>query len=590
MEVYFQLVKTEEQLRKVCDEIFDSEPAIGLDTETTSFDPHLGRLRLIQMSNGRTTVVIDLDAFSEMIAPGDNETLAPLRRLLSDKTKIKFIHNAKFDVKWIKHHLGVEVAGVFDTMLASILLAAGDQEKRHSLAEASLNFLQVEVDKSEQSSDWSNPELTESQLRYAAADALMAYRLGKKLEELLLNEAMMKVAGLEFDAVVPLSVMEMNGMHVDKILWEEKLENTHQRKKNVEEELKSALARLLSQKSLFSTKIQIDLEDQSQLNGLLSELGIQIPAVSGKMRALRKISTDFPQLNSLIEYQSLQKTLTDFGKNFLASIKQKTNRVHCDYRQIGNTAGYIKSNKPNLQQIPSDYRACFVAPEGKKIVTAKYEDLELRTLAFLSDEGKLIEALKDVENPHREIAAQIFGTNGNNITPDHISLVRRLNMAIVYGAGASFLADITGTTQENANKLMNLYFSAYPKVKLWLEKLTQRVEDEKLCRSLSGRLYRPKLDGANKRKALRRYAQVFAIQSLIADLIKRSLSALHENLADTSAKLIGVFQHGFIIECGSDDVEAINALVRDLMKKRAAEYLSGVPINVTLIAGDFWEI
>lgn len=590
MEVYFQLVKTEEQLRKVCDEIFASEPALGLDTETTSFDPHLGRLRLIQMSNGSTTVVIDLYAVSEMIAPRDNKTLDPLRRLLSDETKIKFIHNAKFDVKWIKHHLGVEVAGVFDTMLASILLAAGDQEKRHSLAEASLNFLQVEVDKSEQSSDWSNPELSESQLKYAAADALMAYRLGKKLEELLLNESMMKVASVEFNAVVPLSVIEMNGMHVDTTLLKDKLENTRQRKEDVEEELKSVLARLSSQKSLFSNKIQFDLENQSQLNSLLSELGIQPLSVSSKTRTLRKISTDFPQLNSLIEYQSLQKTLTDFGKNFLASIKQKTNRVHCDYRQIGNIAGYIKSNKPNLQQIPSDYRACFVAPEGKKIITAKYEDLELRALAFLSDELKLLELLRNEENPHRKIAAQIFGTNGNNITPDHISLVRRLNMAIVYGAGASFLADITGTTQENANKLMNLYFSAYPKVKLWLEKISQRVEEEKLCRSLSGRRYRPKLDDADKRKALRRYAQVFAIQSLIADMVKRSLSALHENLADTSAKLIGVFQHGFIIECGVDDVEKINVLVRDLMEKKAVEYLSGVPINVTLIAGDFWEI
>jgi DNA polymerase I-like protein with 3'-5' exonuclease and polymerase domains len=137
---------------------------------------------------------------------------------------------------------------------------------------------------------------------------------------------------------------------------------------------------------------------------------------------------------------------------------------------------------------------------------------------------------------------------------------------------------------------MNLYFSAYPKVKLWLEKLSQRVEEEKLCRSLSGRRYKPKLDAPDKRKALRRYAQIFAIQSLIADLVKRCLSALHEKLANTSAKLIGVFQHGFIIECEVDDVEKINVLVRDLMEKKAVEYLSGVPINVKLSVSHFWEL
>ena len=128
MEIYFQLISDAESLKKAGDELKD-EPFLGFDVETTELDPYKGDLRLVQLSDGKNTKVIDLKPFSEK---GDLRTLpdlAPLRDLLASSRQTKIAHNAKFDTKWVRHHLGTEVGGVYDTYLASILISAGEGER-----------------------------------------------------------------------------------------------------------------------------------------------------------------------------------------------------------------------------------------------------------------------------------------------------------------------------------------------------------------------------------------------------------------------------------------------------------------------------
>ncbi|HEX2640937.1 MAG TPA: hypothetical protein VHL50_10215, partial [Pyrinomonadaceae bacterium] len=139
MEVYFQIIRDAEGLTKACSELAN-EKFLGFDTETTELDPYHGELRLVQLSNGRSTQVIDLRPFSERGKLTENTELAPLRALLADSGVTKIAHNAKFDAKWTRACLGTEVAGVFDTFLASQLIAAGDQDRRHSLADVAQHF------------------------------------------------------------------------------------------------------------------------------------------------------------------------------------------------------------------------------------------------------------------------------------------------------------------------------------------------------------------------------------------------------------------------------------------------------------------
>ncbi len=193
MEVYFQFITDADGLKKACGEL-QAAPFIGFDTETTELDPYRGDIRLVQLSDGKNTQVIDLKPFA---AKGDLRTmseLAPLRDLLADRSRVKIAHNAKFDAKWVRHHLGAELNGVFDTFLASQLIAAGDQDRRHSLAEVAKFFTEVELDKSMQVSDWSAAELSHSQVEYAARDAAIMPQLREQLAERLKNDDLEQVA------------------------------------------------------------------------------------------------------------------------------------------------------------------------------------------------------------------------------------------------------------------------------------------------------------------------------------------------------------------------------------------------------------
>jgi len=139
----YKVIKTAEELRKAI-ETLTSQPVVGLDSETTELDPFTSRLRLIQLATPDRVFIIDFDHFSN----GNADALEPLRRLLSAPRPIKIAHNAKFDAKFIKHNLGVDLAGLFDTLLASQLVGAGDIEERHGLETVASRYLNEAVDKS----------------------------------------------------------------------------------------------------------------------------------------------------------------------------------------------------------------------------------------------------------------------------------------------------------------------------------------------------------------------------------------------------------------------------------------------------------
>ena len=211
LSINFQYVTDAAALKKACEEL-KREQHVGFDTETTELDPYRGNLRLVQLSTGRSTYVVDIKKFGD---GRGNADLTPLRSLLSDATVIKIAHNAKFDMKWVRHHLGCEINGVFDTYLASLLIAAGDSERRHSLADVAKFFTEMELDKTEQISDWSADELSQSQLQYAALDAQVMVGLREQMAERLKLDKLEEVANLEFNCLMPIAEMELNGIFLD---------------------------------------------------------------------------------------------------------------------------------------------------------------------------------------------------------------------------------------------------------------------------------------------------------------------------------------------------------------------------------------
>lgn len=369
MEIYFQLINDAETLRKVCGDL-RNEDFLGFDTETTELSPYDGTLRLVQLSTGRDTKVIDLMPFA---ARGDLRTsaeLAPLRDLLAAPKPIKIAHNAKFDAKWISHHLGAQLGGTFDTLLASQLIAAGDDGRRHSLAEVTSHFLGTELDKSEQVSDWSQPELSQAQIEYAARDAATMIPLREKIVEKLKSDELVKVAKIEFDCVVPIAEMELNGFYLDAARWREQLDRVKIEQAKVADQLQQMLSAGVAQGSLFGIT-EINLDSQTQVTDALKNLGVPVPATTRGWQ-LQPLAADYPVVGKLLEYRGVAKSLSSFGETILEFINPKTGRLHADFRQIGAPTGRFSCSKPNIQQIPHEenYRRCFRAPEGKKLIIA----------------------------------------------------------------------------------------------------------------------------------------------------------------------------------------------------------------------------
>ena len=125
-------------------------------------------------------------------------------------------HNAKFDAKWVRHHLGTELGGIYDTYLASLLISAGEGERRHGLADVVQFFLGRTLDKTEQVSDWAADDLSVSQIEYAARDAAIMPEVHAKLEERIVGDGLTDVLRLENECVMPIAEMELNGFYLDE--------------------------------------------------------------------------------------------------------------------------------------------------------------------------------------------------------------------------------------------------------------------------------------------------------------------------------------------------------------------------------------
>ncbi len=589
MEIYFEIITDFDALRAACEKL-KNEDFIGFDTETTELDPYDGILRLVQISTGKETQVIDLKPFAEKGDLKNLPELAPLRELLAAERPVKIAHNAKFDAKWIKHHLGVDVGGVFDTMIASQLIAAGDGERRHSLAEVVNFFLGTELDKTEQISDWSAAELTQSQIEYAARDAAIMISLREKLDEKLAADDLRNAAQLEFECIAPIAAMELNGFNLDEARWREQLEKVKKVQSTVAYELQHMLSAGVAQASLFGVA-QINLDSQMQVTDALKNLGVPVPETTRGWQ-LQPLAADFPVVAKLLEYRGVAKSLSSFGENILEFIRPETRRIHADFRQIGAPTGRFSCSRPNLQQIPheEEYRRCFLAPDGKKLVIADYSQIELRILADFSGDENFINAFAGGADFHKITASQVFGVAPDEVTADQRSFAKRLNFGVVYGIGAQRFAMLTGLSQTEAENIMRRYFVTYRGLDNWLRDAARRVVTDRTSRTASGRMYRHRFD-ENDRQSIggaQRNAKNFPIQGTSADILKRALHLLHREIAGTSARLVNIVHDEIILECDEAEAEQTAGKLEKAMRVAGEEYVKKVPVKVDVGISDEW--
>ena len=591
MATNYQIIKTEDELRQAVESL-SKEPAIGLDTETTDLDPYTSRLRLIQLAAPDGVRIIDLDAFANGNL-SQNETFASLRQLLQAPRPIKIAHNAKFDAKFIKHNLGADIGGLFDTLLASQLIGAGDIEERHGLEIVAARYLNESVDKSERLSNW-NFELSEAQLEYAARDAAILLPLREKLIDRLKSDSLIKCAQLEFECVMPVADIELTGFYMHKDRWLEQLSIVEKRRAELAEELQEILAEESSQGSLFGgpQRDDINLDSHQQLTQALQRLGIPVPDSTRNWK-LQPLAAQYPVIEKLLEYRTVQKALTSYGQNMIELINPATGRLHADFRQIGAPTGRFSCTNPNIQQVPHalEYRRCFSGhPEGRKLIIADYSQIELRILAEFSGDQGFIDAFNSGADLHRVTAAQVFNVALDQVTKEQRDFAKRLNFGVVYGIGAQRFSIMTGLSVTEAENVLRKYFSTYRQLDTYLREAANRAVRERQARTGSGRLVRFRYDEQDRQQVsmTQRNGKNTPIQGTSADILKRALRLLRDELRDTSGRIVNIIHDEIVVEADADEAPEIARRVERAMCAAGEEYLRGVPVKVETEIADEW--
>ena len=592
MNTNYQLVKNEEQLRKAV-EFLTAHQAIGLDTETTELDPYVGRLRLIQLATPSGVYIVDLDAFGSNGNLAQVAALEPLRRLLSANRPIKIAHNAKFDAKFLKHYLGVDLGGLFDTLLASQLIGAGDIEERHGLETVASRYLNEAIDKTERLSNW-NFELSEAQLEYAARDAAILVPLRDKLRERVISDSLEKAALLEFECVPVVADIELAGFYMHKDRWLEQLAIVEKRREQLANELQAVLAEESSQGTLFGgpQRDEINLDSHQQLTQALERLDIPVPDSTRNWK-LQPLAAQYPVIATLLEYRTVQKALTSYGQNMIELINPTTSRLHADFRQIGAPTGRFSCTNPNIQQVPHavEYRRCFSGyPHGRKLIIADYSQIELRILAEFSGDRGFMDAFNSGADLHRVTAAQVFNVGLDQVTRDQRDFAKRLNFGVVYGIGAQRFSIMTGLGVPEAENILKKYFATYRGLDTYLHEAANRAVRERQARTGSGRLVRFRYDEQDRQQIsmTKRNGKNTPIQGTSADILKRALRLLRDDLRGTNAQIVNIIHDEIVVEADEGEAQNVAMKVEHAMVTAGEEYLKTVPVKVETETADEW--
>jgi DNA polymerase I-like protein with 3'-5' exonuclease and polymerase domains len=576
----YRLIATEEGLTAALEAI-SGQPLLGVDTETTGLDPYRTRVRLIQIATPDESFVFDLFQVKALAHPA-------LRDLLSSPRPVKAFHNAKFDLKMLRHHFGIEVRGVFDSMLASKLISGGRGDLSHGLAPVTERVLGEVIDKSLQMSNWS-AALSEAQIEYAAKDAALMLPLRERLVRLLDELKMIGTARLEFEAVLPIAAMELAGMALDTECWLQLVGIIERAHEILSGELKRELAAGIPQLTLFGEP-DINLDSPAQVLDALLGLGIRVEGTRNWQ--LQPLAKHHPAVAKLLEYRSVQKSLSSYGSSLLDHISPVTGRIHADFHQIGATGGRMSCSDPNLQQVPNtpEYRSCFRAPRGRKLVIADYSQIELRILADWSQDTGLVKALLSGEDLHCVTASQMLGIPLDQVSKSQRAAAKQLNYGIMYGLGAPGLAARIDCSTQDAEDLIRKYFFAYSGVAEWLREAAGRAVRDRQSRTRSGRLITFEFDPEDRAQvaANERLGKNSPIQGSSADILKRAMSLLHDALKPFKADIVNCVHDEVVVEVDEGCAEECAETVANEMVSAAREYIRSVPVTVDTAINDAW--
>jgi DNA polymerase I len=600
-------VQTLDQLNAALDEL-EKEKVVGVDVESNSLDSYFGFLITIQIAT--PTLCYTFDA--RKIDLGKVERF---KNFLENKGIIKIFHNGKFDYKFIKNLLGISPENIFDTMLAEVVLNSGIGKGYYSLKDVVRKYTNLELAKETRETFerfTKSTVLNESQLKYAAIDVLIMFPVFEAQLEILRKENLVNIAKLEFAVTRVVGDMELTGIYLDKAKWKNIIVNLQKNRDILAAKFQETIKPyyFASAVDLFGNHHDlINVNSNAQLLDLFNNrLKINIPSTGDSILA----GVDHPVARILRDYRKYEKLVSAFGDSLLEKINKKTGRLHPEFNQLGAATGRFSCNKPNLQQIPRNseeapFRTCFNPKPGYKLVVADYSAFEMRILAELSQDQKMIKAINDDLDIHSYTAALMFNKEYSKdfkkLYPELRQIAKPIGFGLMYGMGPMGLANQlsmeTGkvVTKEQGEDYQKRYFASYPSVQKFLEKIAKDAVRNGWSSTPAGRkrwYHKPENNDPDYRQLLSRIereAKNHPIQGTNADAVKYALVFISDRMKKEGidGHITHTVHDEIVTEIREDQAEDWAKVQSEEMVKAGKLFIKSVKVVSEPFVGDVWE-
>ena len=310
---------------------------------------------------------------------------------------------------------------------------------------------------------------------------------------------------------------------------------------------------------------------------------------------LEKLAPEQPIVNDILEYRQLAKLKSTYADG-LAAVIEEDGRIHSTFNQTITATGRISSTEPNLQNIPVRMelgrliRKVFVPEEGYVFLDADYSQIELRVLAHMSGDEKLIQAYKEAQDIHRLTASQVFHVPFDQVTALQRRNAKAVNFGIVYGISSFGLSQDLSITRKEAAEYIEKYFETYPKIKVFLDRMVEEGKEKGFVSTMFGRRRPiPELKSSNfmQRSFGERVAMNSPIQGTAADIIKIAMNRVYARMRQEglSSRLVLQVHDELLIETKKEELAAVSLILEEEMK--GAAHLA-VELEVDMHEGNSW--
>ena len=581
--------------------ILEEKAVIAVDTETSSLNPLETNLVGISFSYApNKACYIPLAHKEKSLKKGI--VLKKIKPLLEDPSIKKVGQNIKFDFIVLKQN-GIEINSLEDTMLVSYTLDAGtNRHNMDTLSEIHLGHKTISfkelVGSGKNKLNFSDIELKKA-TEYAAEDADVTLRLYENLKERLDEEKLNKIyENFEKPMVKLLSKLESNGIKVDAKYLEKLSKQFEKKLKKIEKDIYVLAGRefnIGSPKQLgeiIYNELKIAKLKKTKKGSLATNANV--------LEDLAFTGHKFPNL--VLEWRQLSKLKNTYTDALQEHINFKTKRVHTSFLLAATNTGRLASSDPNLQNIPiksedgREIRKAFIAEKGNILISADYNQIEMRILADMANVKALKKAFKNDEDIHSLTASQVFNIPINKINEDLRRKAKAINFGIIYGITQYGLAKQISVSNYEALDFINAYFKKFPEIKDYMNSTIKSCRTKGYVNNIFGR--RIHLKGINdKNFSVRSFQERAAINAPIqgsaADIIRLAMIKL-DHISETDknfkAKMLLQIHDELIFECSKENKIYVQKIIKDAMISVSSSdyHMFSIPLNVSINSGLNW--